>query len=80
MNTDIFANADWLNVDNNHGYGALPIPQARDAEISGLLRAWMMLADSDRKAVAGGVLEEQRFTLLAYSERMASFAVRDRTS
>lgn len=69
--------ADWLGVKSNHGYGALPIPQARDVEIGGLLRAWMALGEADRKEAAEGILEGQRFTLLAYSERMASLAVRE---
>jgi hypothetical protein len=77
MSTNIFATADWLRVKNNPGYGTLQIPQPRDREISELLRAWIALEESSRKVAAQGILEDQRFTLLGYSERMASLAVRD---
>jgi hypothetical protein len=78
MSTNIFEAADWLKVENNRGLGTRPIPQPRDLEISELLRAWMALDASARQASAQGILEEQRFTLLGYSERMASLAVRER--
>ncbi|MHB1552238.1 MAG: hypothetical protein ACYDEU_08015 [Vulcanimicrobiaceae bacterium] len=78
MNTDLFAAADWLKAENNHGYGTLPIPSQRDAEISSLLRAWLNLDESSRNAALSQIPEEHRFTLLGYSERMASLAVRDR--
>jgi hypothetical protein len=79
MSTNLFAAADWLKVKNNQGLGVLPIPQPRDLEISELLRVWMVLDESARQASAQEILEEQRFTLLGYSERMASLAVRDRS-
>jgi hypothetical protein len=78
MSTNLFAAAEWLTVRNNHGYGPLPIPQPRDTQISELLRSWMALDAPTRQASARGILPEQRFTLLAYSERMASLAVRTR--
>jgi hypothetical protein len=76
MTTNLFAAADWLKAENNQGLDALPIPQPRDLEISELLRTWMTLDKFGRQASAQGVLETQRFTLLGYSERMASLAVR----
>lgn len=77
MSEQLFSDALWLNIDNNKGYGTLPIPQPRDAEISDLLRAWLALDAPARMATGQGLLQEQRFTLLAFSERMASKAVRD---
>jgi hypothetical protein len=76
MIVNLFSAADWLQAAKNPGYGKLPIPQARDAEISGLLRTWAGMEEHSRILAAREILEEQRFTLLAYSERMASFAVR----
>lgn len=76
MTDDIIASAIWLKAENNRGYGALPIPQPPDDKITKLLRAWATLALSARSAASTRVLDEQRFTLLAYSERMASLAVR----
>lgn len=73
-----FASVEWLKVEKNHGYGTLPIPSQRDAEISGLLRAWLALDGSSRNTALAQVAEEYRLTLLGYSERMASLAVRDR--
>ena len=73
---DIFSSATWLNVDSNIGYGTLPIPQPRDSEITNLLETWVGLNEVERQAAAQRIVESQRFTLLAYSERMASLAVR----
>lgn len=75
---DIFLIATWLNFDSNIGYGGLPIPQPRDSEITQLLNAWVGLDKSIRQVAAQQIREPQRFTLLAYSERMASLAVRTR--
>jgi hypothetical protein len=66
-----------LHRDNNRGYGPLPIPQPRDNEISNLLRRWMALDDTSREQSALQVGDEHLFVLLAYSERMATRAVRE---
>src|ERR1700730_15079069 len=76
---NLFASCTWSRGQNNPGYGTLPIPQARDSEISNLLRAWMALDELDRKQSALEHSNEQRSTLLAYSERMASLGVRERS-
>jgi len=73
---NIFSSALWLNVEKNEGYGPKPIPDPRDAEISELLDKWMALPAPERQVAAAQIAEGQRFTLLAYSERMASLAVR----
>jgi hypothetical protein len=78
VNNDLFASCDWLRGQNNSGYGKLPIPRPRDSEISNLLRAWIALDEVGRKQSALEISNEQRSTLLAYSERMASLAVRER--
>lgn len=78
MNMDFFASANWLCAENNRGYGTLPIPQHRDVEISNLLHAWLNIDESSRIASLLQVPDEYRFTLIGYSERMASLAVRDR--
>lgn len=75
---NIFSSADWLSADLNIGYGVLPIPDARDIEITELIKAWLKLDVSIRQAETQKIREQQRYTLLAYSERMASLAVRTR--
>lgn len=74
----IFSSAAWLGVDFNIGYGTLNIPSLRDEEITKLIEAWIELDTAARQVAAQQIMETQRFTLLAYSERMASYAVRTR--
>jgi hypothetical protein len=76
MIDDLIASAEWLKVENNRGYGKLTIPQPTDDQITELLQTWVALSPSERLAASLRVLDEQRFTLLAYSGRMASLAVR----
>jgi len=76
MNENLIANADWLGLENNAGYGPQPIPVARDFQVRELLEAWLALKEAERAIASANVLEDQRLTLLAYSERMASLAVR----
>ena len=78
MHIDILVSAKWLVGKETDGYGTLPIPHRFDAEISSLLRAWLALDESSRIAALSQVSDEYRWTFLAYSERMASLAVRDR--
>jgi hypothetical protein len=78
IDTEIFSNAGWLNVDQNNGYGPSPIPSPRDAEIEALLVNWQALGASERSKAAAGITEDQRFTLLAFAERMATSAVRQK--
>jgi hypothetical protein len=68
--------AAWLSTSNNEGYGLLPLPTGRDEEISALIRQWMTLNVAERRETPCSIGDEQRTTLLAYSERMASLAVR----
>lgn len=67
---------DWLSPENNKEYGTLPIPTPRDGAISALLRAWLNLDEPKRLSFLSRLPKGFRFALLAYSERMASFAVR----
>jgi hypothetical protein len=78
MVNDLFASAEWLNAENNRGYGRLPIPQPIDDEITQLMRAWAELSPSERSATSSQISDQQSLTLKSYSERMASFAVRAR--
>jgi hypothetical protein len=78
MDIEIFSNAGWLNVDQNNGYGPAPIPSSRDAEIESLLVKWQAFSPSERSEAAARIIEDQRFTLLAFAERMATSTVRQR--
>lgn len=73
---DIFSSATWLSVDSNIGYGPQQIPNGRDEDITQLLVTWLKQDEGSRQITAQQILESQKFTLLAYSERMASLAVR----
>lgn len=73
---NLFSTADCLKSSNNRGYGRLPIPQPRDAEIGALLERWASLDAPARRTAAQQLALEQRDVLLAYSERMATMAVR----
>jgi hypothetical protein len=70
--------ADWLLARNDRGYGTLPIPQARDGEISNLIATWMNLDEPSRNESALQITDQQSTVFLTYSERMASLAVRER--
>jgi len=74
----LFLEAFWLDMDHNHGYGSLPIPAIRDEEITELVSKWSALDDSERMQALASITTRQVWTLLAYSERMASRAVRER--
>lgn len=78
MNRDMFSSADYLQDENNQGYVLLPIPSPRDAEITSLLREWAAMDEPSRSAALAQISDAQRWTLLGYSERMASLGVRDR--
>jgi hypothetical protein len=71
-------NADFFtNLRGYDGYGTLPIPQALDSEITELLRQWEGLGELERDTAVRQLQSDQRWTFLAYSERMASLAVRE---
>jgi len=80
MESSIFADADCLRMTNNVGCGPLPIPQRRDDEIREIILRWAGLDESTRRIAGESIEDDQRYTLLAYSERMASLAVRKRSS
>ena len=77
MGSSIFADADWLIMTKNVGYGQLPVPQRLDDEIREIIFRWADLNESTRRQAGELIQESQRFTLLAFSERMASLAVRE---
>jgi len=76
MRNDLIASADCLRAER--GYGRLPIPQPIDGEITELMRAWADLSPSERSATSLRLSDQQSLKLQAYSERMATFAVRTR--
>jgi hypothetical protein len=76
MANELIASAECLNTDKNRGYFSLPIPQPIDREITEVLRAWAALSPAERSATSSRVSDRQSLRLKAYSERMASFAVR----
>ena len=78
MNEDLFLSAEWLRAENNHGYVPLPITQPRDHQIAELLKTWMKSDEANRKQTALRLSSDQGQTLLAFSERMASLAVRQK--
>ena len=71
MNENPFS---WFQA--TRGWGTLPIPQPLDFEITDLLESWMKLNSSQREEAARQISHEQRWSLLAYGERMASLSVR----
>jgi hypothetical protein len=76
VNHSLFKNLKWLDISKNKGYGLLPIPSQLDEQISSLIKEWKNLGALERQATSRSLTEEQMSTLLAYSERMASLAVR----
>jgi hypothetical protein len=72
MDADFFT-----NLRGHVGYGTLPIPQALDSDITELLRRWEGMGKLERDSALRQLRSNQRWTLLAYSERMASLAVRE---
>jgi hypothetical protein len=68
---------DWLSSEINQGYGKLSIPNSRDREITELIKQWLALDSNKRMDATNTISGLQRATLLAYSERMASRAVRE---
>jgi hypothetical protein len=74
----LFSDARWLKSSANEGYGSLPIPTKRDDEITNLLGEWRGLDSVPRDSAIQRIDPDQCASLLAYSERMASLAVRNR--
>lgn len=72
-----FTIEDWLRVESAEGYGPSPIPHDRDGWIDFMLRIWLALDDSSKKAAILPLTEQHSSVLQAYSERMASLAVRN---
>lgn len=73
---NIFVTATWLSTTDNNGYGTWPIPNSLDDRIAELLDQWQSLKPDERIVQAPTISDRQRAVLSAYSERMASQAVR----
>lgn len=67
-----------LVAGRNAGYGPLPLPAPLDAEIGRLLDAFTRASPEQREFLLSRMTREHSPTLLAFSERMASLAVRER--
>lgn len=74
----LFRGASWLDAPDNYGYGTWPIPAGLDARINSLIDEWCKLPKEQRGTESLSITEQQSDVLLAFSERMASKAVRDR--
>jgi catechol 2,3-dioxygenase-like lactoylglutathione lyase family enzyme len=62
----------------NHGYADAPIPTARDQELGARLEALIAGAAAERDAAASRLGPAYTATLLAFAERMATTAARER--
>ena len=76
----LFRSATWLEGTSTNGYGTWPIPHDLDQSITALIGDWCDLGDEQRIGESSTITARQCQTLLAYSERMASKAVRTRDS
>lgn len=63
--------------NSTDGYGTWPIPHTLDQDISSLIENWCELPQGDREREAATIVEEQAAVLRAFSERMATLAVRN---
>ncbi len=73
---NLFFDTSWLIGSATDGYGTWPIPDPLDDRISSLINEWRSLPADKRAVESKTITEEQNATLLAFSERMASMAVR----
>ena len=64
--------------NSTDGYGSWPIPHTLDQKIGSLIEDWCELPRGDRDREATTIVEEQAAVLRAFSERMATLAVRSR--
>jgi hypothetical protein len=72
MCVNFFWKTDWRLQEKNIGYGLLPIPCPRDAEISTLLREWMRMKETARRQAISKLTPDYSRVLKCYSERLAS--------
>ena len=71
---DYFTDADWRH--NNNGYGRRRIPCDCDDEISRFIDLWITASVTDRESITEAITSGDANLFRAYSERMASLAVR----
>jgi hypothetical protein len=65
-----------LDIEDTSGYGRLPIPSSIDTEVECVVRFFMDQSPDTKRRLLDAVIIEQQPILRAYSERMASLAVR----
>jgi hypothetical protein len=63
-----------------HGYGNLPIPSPLDNDITEFIDCFIDLEKEERDFFQGQIKNQHKFGFLAYAERMASYAVRKKSS
>ena len=66
------------DVPDYGAYFRSPIPVPTDVEIAAIVREWISLDRDARMTISAGLCERQSDRLLAFSERVASLAVRER--
>jgi hypothetical protein len=67
---------DQLQSANNVGYGQQPIPNERDEAITGMLEGYLSAPEDRRQEIRSSLSLSHANTLIAFSVRMASLAVR----
>jgi hypothetical protein len=67
---------DILQEKDNKGYGATRIPNTTDESIGTLIDEFIHLGDNERETVTESIQDEHIKVLLAYAERMSSYAIR----
>jgi hypothetical protein len=69
-----------LKAANNPGAGNLPILSALDDATSRVARKFLEVGPDERRALSCLFTDEHSFTLIAFAERMATYAVRTSSS
>ena len=68
-----------LNIARLTGWGPSRIPNAVDDEITGIIKSYLTLDNGGKRKVTESVGRDQKSVLLAFAERMVSFAIRSRS-
>jgi hypothetical protein len=76
---EILESMRQLNPARLAGWGASRIPNAIDDEITDVINGYLELDDGGKRKVREGVERDQKFVFLAFAERMASLAIRQRS-
>ena len=69
-----------LGSEYTHGYGPSPIPSGIDAEVDDVITSFIKMDERGRNEILSQMKEAHGFVFVAFAERMASCAVRERRS